>query len=273
MYWWFVYFTFWNSVLGAARTSLLVLVEFDASFWSHWFHESELWAFSCRLTWERSISGLWVVYSYDHLVHYRHSPDWREIQNSAEDFPSRSTGCVKPCWLVSPSLEPLVLASQSMNLQGKSFLDLSLTWRSACRSDHRVKLMKWLQENIEKLIILNNRSNVSEVVLGVNMCDLDLGSKLILSNNQSSWSLWVLDTCPIVGLLPLIIILITASLSSKMYNWDSPWEECVLVGTWSTSLNWSTFCFLVTCWVLVLESRTDPVSWWLVCSGWLSSLV
>ena len=34
---------------------------------------------------------------------------------------------------------------------------------------------------------------------------------------------------------------LTASLSSKMYNWDSPWEECVLVGTWSTSLNWSIF--------------------------------
>ena len=57
------------------------------------------------------------------------------------------------------------------------------------------------------------------------------GSKLILSNNQSSATLWVLDTCLIVGLGPLIIILITASLSSKMYNWDSPREKCVLVRT------------------------------------------
>ena len=43
-------------------------------------------------------------------------------------------------------------------------------------------------------------------------------SKLILSNNQSSATLWVLDTCLIVGLGHFNIILITASLSSKMYN-------------------------------------------------------
>ena len=41
-------------------------------------------------------------------------------------------------------------------------------------------------------------------------------SKLILSHNQSSATLWVPDTCLIVGLLPLIIIQITASLSSEM---------------------------------------------------------
>ena len=38
---------------------------------------------------------------------------------------------------------------------------------------------------------------------------------MILSNSQSAATLWVLDTCLIVGLLPLMIILITASLSSK----------------------------------------------------------
>ena len=51
--------------------------------------------------------------------------------------------------------------------------------------------------------------------------------KLTLSNHQSRATLWVLDTCLTVGLSPLMIILITASLSSRMYNWDSPWEECV----------------------------------------------
>ena len=64
-------------------------------------------------------------------------------------------------------------------------------------------------------------------------------------NNLSRATLWVLDTCLIVGLRPLIVILITASLSSKMYNWDSPWEERVLVGTRSTSLNWSTPYFSI----------------------------
>ena len=43
-----------------------------------------------------------------------------------------------------------------------------------------------------------------------------LGSRLILSHNHSGATLWVLDTCLIVGLLPSMIILITASLSSKM---------------------------------------------------------
>ena len=45
-----------------------------------------------------------------------------------------------------------------------------------------------------------------------------LGSTLILSNKLSSATLWVRDTCLIVGLRPLMIILITASLSSKMWS-------------------------------------------------------
>ena len=59
---------------------------------------------------------------------------------------------------------------------------------------------------------------VCELVLGVIVFDLDLGSRLILSNNQSRATLWVLETCLIVGLLPFMIILITASLSSNTYN-------------------------------------------------------
>ena len=53
-----------------------------------------------------------------------------------------------------------------------------------------------------------------------------LGSRLIRSNNQSNATLWVLETCLIVGLLPFIIILITASLSSNTYNkasWCENW--------------------------------------------------
>ena len=44
-----------------------------------------------------------------------------------------------------------------------------------------------------------------------------LESRLIRSNNQSRATLWVLETCLIVVLLPLMIILITASLSSNTY--------------------------------------------------------
>ena len=50
------------------------------------------------------------------------------------------------------------------------------------------------------------------------------GSKLILSNNQSNTTLWLLDTCLIIALLPLMIILITAPWSSKMNSWALPGE-------------------------------------------------
>ena len=66
---------------------------------------------------------------------------------------------------------------------------------------------------------------VCDLVLGVNDLIWILGSKLILSNNQSRGTLWVLEPCLIVGFLPLMIILITASLSSKMHNKASPREE------------------------------------------------
>ena len=50
------------------------------------------------------------------------------------------------------------------------------------------------------------------------------GSWSIRSNNQSSATLWVLETCLIGGLLPIMIILITASLSSNTYN-KASWCE------------------------------------------------
>ena len=46
---------------------------------------------------------------------------------------------------------------------------------------------------------------------------------------QSNATLWVLDTCLIVGLLPLMIILLAAALSSKMYNFDSPKKKNLLL--------------------------------------------
>ena len=60
--------------------------------------------------------------------------------------------------------------------------------------------------------------NVCELMFGINVSNSISESRLILSNNQSKATLWVLDTCLIVGLLPFIIILITASLSSKTDN-------------------------------------------------------
>ena len=99
---------------------------------------------------------------------------------------------------------------------------------------------KWLQENKEKFMMLNKRRrwvhHSSRVKLSFGQHVSQVGSwcqhiwsrfwgpKLILSNNQSSATLWVLDTCLIIGLRPLMIILITDPLSSRMYSWTLPWE-------------------------------------------------
>ena len=74
-----------------------------------------------------------------------------------------------------------------------------------------------------------------------------LESKLIRSNNRSRATLWVLEKCLIVGLLPFMIILITASLSSKTYNKASWRADWTLEGTESMSfiasiLLWDLWC-------------------------------
>ena len=68
-----------------------------------------------------------------------------------------------------------------------------------------------------------------------------LESRLIRSNNQSRATLWVLETCLIVGLLPLMIILITASLSSNTYNKASWRADWTFEGTESMSFITSIF--------------------------------
>ena len=67
------------------------------------------------------------------------------------------------------------------------------------------------------------------------------------SNSQSRATLWVLETCLIVGLLPLIIILITASLSSNTNNKASWRADWTFEGTESMSfitsiLLWDLWC-------------------------------
>ena len=118
--------------------------------------------------------------------------------------------------------------------------------------------------------------NVCELVFDVNVFDLDfLGSKLIRSNNQSSATLWVLATCLIVGLLPFMIILKTASLSSNTYNkasWSGTWT---FEGTLSTlfkmsNISWdrlfgpwllsqfTTGCTVLS-WVCIVIPRTKTI--------------
>ena len=85
-------------------------------------------------------------------------------------------------------------------------------------------------EHVEKMVPLITCEialcqYVSKLVFGVNILIWILGSKLILSNNQSSATLWVRDTCLVAGPLPLMIILLTASLTSKMHSIAPKWED------------------------------------------------
>ena len=68
--------------------------------------------------------------------------------------------------------------------------------------------------------------NVCQLVMGVNVSNLNFRTKINTVNNQSKATLWVLDTCLIVGLRPFTIISFTASLSSKTYNMALE-PECV----------------------------------------------
>ena len=77
------------------------------------------------------------------------------------------------------------------------------------------KRRKWHHSSRVKLPVLSKSAGwflVSTYLIWI------LGPKLILSNNRSYANLWVLDTCLIIGLLPLMVILIAALLSSKMHH-------------------------------------------------------
>ena len=118
---------------------------------------------------------------------------------------------------------------------------------------------KWLRENVERFMMssrckkLFHSSRVklplvhkSVIWFLMSTCLIwILGSKMIPLNNQSNATRRVPDTCLMVGLLPFMIILITASLTSKMFQRDSPWEECAFTRTWSI-LDKST-CVVVIC--------------------------
>ena len=154
------------------------------------------------------------------------------------------------CWVFSFVLR---------QFPGASLLVQQVSWHHTSRSRFRYRRLfsclpflkslrhgvclslerKWLRKNIDIFMMLNRRRRLhhsSRVKLPVvnksASCFLVstfliwiFGSKLILSNNQSNATLWVLDTCLIIGLRPLMIILITASLSSKMYNRASHCEK------------------------------------------------
>ena len=209
MYWWFVFFMFWNSVLGVnARSSFFVLVEFEDSSLSPCFQESECWVFSCRLTWEYSTFGLWLVCtSFLVLV-------WLPCPSSTF---SGLTGYLKSCGGFYVTLHGLcdtrlmglafagiigfcfAIGEPSLEVASWPLFDMALCFPIGPQR----KLLKWLQENIEKLMMFNKRRRWfhSWVWTGVSLLDFVLW--------WSSWSPHCLQKC----------------------TTDSPWEEFAFVVT------------------------------------------
>ena len=104
------------------------------------------------------------------------------------------------------------------------------------------KFNKWFHSSRVKISFVNMSASwfwVSMYLIWI------LGSRLTRSNNQSSATLKVRETCLIVGLLPFIIILITASLSSNTYNKASRLADWTFEGT--ESMSWITSIFYEIC--------------------------
>ena len=96
-----------------------------------------------------------------------------------------------------------------------------------------------------------------------------LGSKLILSINSSGTTLWVLDTCLIVGLRPLIFILMTATLSLENVQLTLTLRRMCVGGYVVHIRQLKNLLFLLSVGVLVWELGLAQVSWmplWLGCT-------
>ena len=115
--------------------------------------------------------------------------------------------------------------------------------------------LQWLMFNRWRRLLHSSRVKFPCVNMSASWCLVStnlmwiLWSRLILSNNRSRATLWVLDTCLRVRLRPLMINLITASSSSKMYSIAPNRENLAFDGTHST-----LFRSKLWCWVGVLVS-------------------
>ena len=142
-----------------------------------------------------SVSWRWVKHNSDPTLD---SP----CSNLSKSFALRPGGSLTP----NSSLSVLPLP----NLLQPCFPELSWTWhllsvrKKMAAGKHREIMMfnkwrRWSHSSRVKLPFVNISASwllVSTYLIWI------LGSQLILSNNQSSATLWVLDTCLIVGLLP-----------------------------------------------------------------------
>ena len=147
-------------------------------------------------------------------------------------------------------------------------------------SEQSVEL-KWLTLNKHKRWFHSSRAEFPLVSMSASFFLVSrnliwiFGSNLIRSNNQSRATLWVLETCLIVGLPPFKTLLITASLSSNTNNKASWCENWTFERTRSTlfkTLNIPRDCwpcawlasrqttgFTVQSWFRVVFPRTETI--------------
>ena len=125
--------------------------------------------------------------------------------------------------------------------------------------------LKWLILNKHKWFNSSRvkfpfSQDVSKLVFGVDVLDLGFGSKLIRSNNQSSASLWVLETCLFLGFLPLkchldhcIVVLKQIQQSFLMGRLDVWGTQSILFSV--SVIPWDLWFLLVTTGLRSLWSR------------------
>ena len=113
-------------------------------------------------------------------------------------------------------------------------------WSGGCFFN---KHKRWVHPSHVKFPLVSMSANW---FMGVNVFKLYLGVQI--DSIESRAALWFLETCLIVGLLPFVIILITASLSSKMYNEASLREEFTFQEIKSTLFRSSIFPWILSRW-------------------------
>ena len=146
---------------------------------------------------------------------------------------------------------------------------------------------KWLQENIEKFMMLNRRRRwfhssrvklpsvkmsaswflVSTYLIWILGSKIDPVKQPIQSNSAGSWHVSHRRTSALYDHFDHNFVI------SKMYKWASNWEELAFVTTWSTFDNSSTSrlpCFLEV--VLGFVLRISLRQWFLAAWPWTFSL-
>ena len=136
--------------------------------------------------------------------------------------------------------------------------------------------LKWMMVNKLRKMFHSSHVKLPLVNMTASWCLVSMyqiwifGCRLILSNNQSRTTLWVLDACLIVGLLPFIIILITTSLSSRTYNIAPHWKISHLS---RNVINIIRIQIDVLSWILVFHVGCGvprQVSLWLLIFGFVN---